>query len=270
MKKTNRKVAIAPVVVVIPARYGSTRLPGKPLVMLAGKPMIQWVWEAAIRSRRVRAEHIVVATDDIRIQRVVKNFGGRAVITSRKHPTGTDRLAEVARKIPAKAYINVQGDEPLLEAAELDALAAAISKPGALPMATLAHRLTSEADWNNPSVVKVAVDRTGRALYFSRSPIPFLRQEKFSKVAGKGVRFWRHIGLYAYTREALLQFVRWPMGMLEQAECLEQLRALENGMSIQVLPSRFLGVSVDTKADVARAVSALRKRHTKVFSRKKS
>lgn len=236
-------------VVVIPARYGSTRFPGKPLADLCGKPLVQWAWEAARKSRR--ASRVIVATDDRRIARAVEAFGGEAVMTKRSHPSGTDRMAEVARKVKADVYVNVQGDEPLLDPRAIDALVAGMK--GA-PMATLAHPVQSELEWCSLDVVKVVTDASGHALYFSRAPIPVMRQ------FNPRVRLWRHVGIYAFTAAALRQFVSWPPGMLERAESLEQLRALERGMKIRVLPVRFRAHGVDTPRDLAHVGKLLKKR----------
>lgn len=227
--------------IVIPARYGSTRFPGKPLVLIKRKPLIQWVWEAACKSRR--ATRVVVATDDQRIRDAVRAFGGEAVMTKLTHRSGTDRMAEVARKIRASIYINVQGDEPLLQAREIDHL---IARMGHASMATLCHRIESEKELYRPDIVKVVMNRAGEALYFSRSPLPFLRHRP------RGLVLWRHVGVYAFRAQALQQFVRWKPGVLEQAESLEQLRALENGMKIQVVPTQLRCMGVDSPEDVKR------------------
>ncbi len=240
------------VVIVIPARYASSRFPGKPLVPILGKPMIQWVWEAARRSKR--ASEVLVATDDTRILDAVTAFGGKAVMTKASHRSGTDRMAEVAKKYPANLYINVQGDEPLLTTPAVDAF---IDGIGSAPMATLAHPIELEADWRSPEVCKVVIDKTGMALYFSRSPLPFQRQYD------PAVRAWRHVGIYAFTAAALRQFVGWKPGALEKAESLEQLRALEHGMKIQVLPTKFRCAGVDTSADLKTVENLLAARRTK-------
>lgn len=233
-------------VIVIPARYASSRFPGKPLVPILGKPMIQWVWEAASRSKR--ASEVLVATDDTRIADVVANFGGKAVMTKSTHRSGTDRMAEVAKKHPAALYVNVQGDEPLLTPQAVDAL---IDGIGRASMATLAHPIESEADWRSPEVCKVVIDVDGLALYFSRSPLPFQRQYN------PAVRAWRHVGIYAFKADALRKFVGWKPSPLEKAESLEQLRALEHGLKIKVLPTKFRCAGVDTSADLTKVESLL-------------
>ncbi len=234
-------------VIVIPARYASSRFPGKPLVPILGKPMIQWVWEAASRSKRASA--VLVATDDNRIADVVANFGGKAVMTKPTHRSGTDRMAEVAKKYPAALYVNVQGDEPLLTPQAVDEL---IDGIGRAPMATLAHPIESEADWRSAEVCKVVIDVDGMALYFSRSPLPFQRQYD------PAVRAWRHVGIYAFKADALRKFVGWKRSPLEKAESLEQLRALEHGLKIKVLPTKFRCAGVDTSADLTKVESLLK------------
>jgi 3-deoxy-manno-octulosonate cytidylyltransferase (CMP-KDO synthetase) len=228
--------------IVIPARYGSTRFPGKILASLRGKPMIQWVWEAARRCKL--ASDVVVATDDRRIFKAVEDFGGYAMMTKRTHHSGTDRIAEVAKKIKAPVYVNVQGDEPLLKSAAVDALIAGI---GNAPIATLAHEIESEGEWQDPNVVNVVFDRKQMALYFSRAPIPF--QLDFDP----NCPGWRHVGIYAFKAEALKNFVALKPSSLERIERLEQLRALENGMAIKVLITKFRCLGVDTPEDLAQA-----------------
>lgn len=245
-------------VIVIPARYASSRFPGKPLVPILGKPMIQWVWEAARRSKR--ASEVLVATDDRRIADAVSSFGGIAVMTKSTHRSGTDRMAEVARKHPARLYVNVQGDEPLLTPQAVDAL---IDGIGSAPMATLAHPVEAESEWRSPEVCKVVIDVDGMALYFSRSPLPFQRQYD------PAVRAWRHVGIYAFKAEALKRFVGWKPGALEKAESLEQLRALEHGMKIKVLPTKFRCAGVDTSADLTKVEELLSQRKKGLKGRSK-
>jgi len=237
--------------IVIPARFASTRFPGKPLVLLRGKPLVQWVWERAQKCRR--ADRVVVATDDERIYRAVEFFGGEVVMTSADHPSGTDRIAEVARRVKADLYVNLQGDEPVADPREIDRLIAAAVR-GKADIATLAHRIDRPAEIADPNCVKVVADARGRALYFSRAPIPFHR-DAGKKGAGKPV-YWRHIGIYAYRAAALKRFVAFPPSPLERAETLEQLRALENGMTIAVVPTEMRCHGVDTPADL-RAVEKL-------------
>jgi 3-deoxy-manno-octulosonate cytidylyltransferase (CMP-KDO synthetase) len=228
------------VVGVLPARWGSTRFPGKPLHPIAGKPLIQHVWERCQRCSRL--DEILVATDDERIFQAVETFGGKAVMTSPDHPTGTDRIAEALRATPEATHIiNIQGDEPLIEPALIDELAAAMAANPALDMATAANPLDpADPAVLDPNVVKVVTALDGRALYFSRSPLPFFRH------AVAGLPVLRHKGIYAYSRGFLERFVTWPPSPLEKAESLEQLRALENGASIQVLLTNDTSPGVDT------------------------
>ncbi len=233
------------VLCVIPARYASTRLPGKPLALIGGKPMIQHVCEQAAKSRLSR--EVLVATDDERVVGAVSAFGGKALLTSPDHPSGTDRLAEVARKYPdADIIINVQGDEPFIPPEIIDQLAAALLDEPQLKMATVKIPL-KEDEFANPAAVKVVTDKNGYALYFSRSMLPYprVRGEKFSS--------FKHLGIYAYRRDFLLEFAQMPQTELEQTECLEQLRALENGYKIKVIAADFFCVGVDTPEDLAHA-----------------
>ncbi|PIQ83213.1 MAG: 3-deoxy-manno-octulosonate cytidylyltransferase [Candidatus Omnitrophica bacterium CG11_big_fil_rev_8_21_14_0_20_63_9] len=227
------------VLVVIPARYGSTRFPGKPLAMIAGKPMIQHVYEGAAASG---ADEVVVATDDERIRQAVERFGGKVAMTSPEARSGTDRVAEVARARQAAVVINVQGDEPLVHPSMIAPLADFLSRHAAVPMGSLMTKLARAEDAGNPNVVKVVVDRDGFALYFSRSAIPFAR-------AGSP-QVWKHLGIYGYQRHFLLQFPSLPPTPLEQAEQLEQLRALEHGYRIKLLETQHDSIGVDTPDDL--------------------
>lgn len=239
-------------VLVIPARYASTRFPGKPLALIAGKAMIQWVHEAAMKSKL--ADLVVVATDDERIQSFVEAFGGQVVMTSPDHPSGTDRIAEAVKHLPHDLIINLQGDEPLLPPEVVDQLIEAMRADPGAAMGTVAVPCDADSeDFRNPNIVKVVTDASGRALYFSRSPIPYLR----SKPAG-GVKGLTHWGIYAYRRELIDNFVKWPQGQLEVLESLEQLRALENGVGIRVLISDKRSIGVDVPDDVAKVEAALR------------
>lgn len=224
---------------VLPARWGSTRFPGKPLHLIAGKPLIQHVWERCTRCSRL--DEILVATDDERIFKTVENFGGRAVMTSPDHPTGTDRIAEALQASPQATHIiNIQGDEPLIDPLLIDELAATMAADPTLDMATAANPLDpADPAVNDPNVVKVVTALDGRALYFSRSPLPFFRN------AVPGLPVLRHKGIYAYSRGFLERFVTWPPSPLEKAESLEQLRALENGASIKVLLTNDTSPGVD-------------------------
>ncbi|GAB4251791.1 MULTISPECIES: 3-deoxy-manno-octulosonate cytidylyltransferase [Deferrisoma] len=247
-------------VAVIPARYGSSRFPGKPLVPLHGKPLIAWVVERA-RACPAFAE-VVVATDHEGIAEAAVAAGARAVRTSAGCRSGTDRVAEAARALAADVVVNVQGDEPLVDPADLGALVAAMEGPEGPAMATLVRPLRDTAEWRRPDVVKVVCDAGGNALYFSRSPIPYFRDE--AEAAGEAripaqppVEVWKHLGVYAFTRQALLAFPGLPEGRLERAERLEQLRALEAGWRIRVVEARSDSVGVDRPEDVARVEKLL-------------
>lgn len=232
------------VICVIPARYSSTRLPGKPLAVIAGKPMIQHVYERACEAELPAG--VLVATDHEQVFSAVKAFGGEVVMTSPHHPTGTDRLAEVAARLEdVDVIVNVQGDEPLIEPSIIDKLAGEFFHTPDLAMATLAAPLL-ETEYHMPSAVKVVTDMAGYALYFSRSLIPHPRNQ----VAGQ--TFYKHIGIYAYRRDFLLKFAALPPTPLEKAESLEQLRALEHGYRIKVLKTEFASVGVDTPEDLER------------------
>ena len=232
------------VVCIIPARYASTRLPGKPLLDIAGKPMIQHVVERVGRAHR--PSRILVATDDARIYGVVQGFGGEARMTSTAHATGTDRLAEVAAALPdADLILNVQGDEPLIPPQAIDALVDAFTDRPELQMATLMTPM-DESEYDNPAAVKVVVSLDGHALYFSRSLIPFPRYR------GPEWRCFKHIGVYAYRRDFLLHLAALPPSPLETAESLEQLRALEHGYRIRVIETPFRSIGVDTPEDLER------------------
>lgn len=245
--------------VVIPARFGSTRLPGKPLLPLAGKAMIQWVYE---RARRSAAQQVIVATDDERIARLVRELGGEVCVTAATHATGSDRIAEVARRErwhEGDIIVNLQGDEPLMPEALIDQVAALLAANAGADMATLSVPLESVAALLDPNVVKVVTDRQQRALYFSRAPIPWSRdgaqQAPSSQRSHEGAR--RHLGLYAYRVSALLRLAALPPSQLEQIEKLEQLRALEHGMDIRVAHAVVPpGPDVNTTQDLA-AVAAL-------------
>jgi 3-deoxy-manno-octulosonate cytidylyltransferase (CMP-KDO synthetase) len=259
MRRPDDAIPSADALGVVPARYGSTRYPGKPLVAIAGKPMIQHVWERAREARRLRA--VVVATDDERIRRVVEGFGGDVMMTSTDHPSGTDRLAEVARARQASLYVNIQGDEPLVDPADLDVLVAGMADDPASGMGTLAIPLEDPRQAQDPNVVKVVCDAAGRALYFSRAPIPYPRNapspDRSPEGSAAGGRYLRHIGLYAYRRDVLLSFASWPPTPLEETEGLEQLRALEHGCAIRVFPARGRYLAVDTPEDRIRVESAM-------------
>jgi len=248
------------IVAIIPARFGSTRLPGKPLAVIHGKTLIQRVWERARAA--TRPGRVLVATDDERIAAAVRGFGGEVALTSSAHATGTDRLAEAARSIDADIVVNVQGDEALLDPAGIDAAVKPLLADPQLPMSTLSVPLADLEEMLSPSVVKVVSDAAGNALYFSRSPIPHvrapggLREAAAAAVAAGLAR--RHVGLYAFRREALLRFAALPPAPLEQAEGLEQLRALHHGMRIRVVETDgTASVAVDTAEDLERVRALL-------------
>jgi 3-deoxy-manno-octulosonate cytidylyltransferase (CMP-KDO synthetase) len=227
---------------VIPARFASTRFPGKPLARIAGKPMLQHVFERAGRSLSLDA--VVIATDDERIREEAARFGASVRMTRPDHLSGTDRVAEAAAADPAGIVVNIQGDEPLIEPAAIDAAAHALLDDDRVPMATLKKRIAHPEEYTDPNVVKVVSDGRGHALYFSRSPIPYSR--------GGEAEAYKHIGLYAYRREFLLGYSGLPVGPLERAERLEQLRALENGFPIRVVETAYESLGVDTPGDLVR------------------
>lgn len=239
------------IVAVIPARYESTRLPGKPLADLGGQPMIRRVYERAKRARSV--DRVVVATDDERIRAAVEGFGGEVVMTSSAHTSGTDRIAEAVAGIDAEIVVNVQGDLPLLDPDMVDVAVAPLRSDPELPMATLMTPIRSAEEMRNPNVVKVVTDERGGALYFSRSAIPHWREPGEDGVLGH-----RHLGLYVFRRSFLLTFAGLPPTRLETAEKLEQLRALENGYRIMVVAVATAAVEVDTAADLEKARLFLR------------
>jgi len=255
------------VIVVIPARYGSTRYEGKPLAHILGKPMIQHVYEGVRQSRL--AEEVIVATDDPRIMEAVKQFGGKAVMTSPDHYTGTDRVAEVAQKIRSEIIVNVQGDEPLIKGTFVDKAIRPLLADETLPMSTLMTRIEDVKDWLNPHIVKVVVDQKGDALYFSRSPIPFPRDLQIGRLESNPFgtkrplpkRVFKHIGVYVFRRKFLLHFTRMKPTPLEKLEKLEQLRALENGYRIKLTAVDYEPICVDTPADLQRVEEFLSRSH---------
>jgi 3-deoxy-manno-octulosonate cytidylyltransferase (CMP-KDO synthetase) len=230
------------VVAVIPARYGSTRFPGKALADIEGRPMIEHVYRRASASRAVI--DTIVATDDLRIARAVLAFGGKVKMTSIDHPSGTDRLAEVAASLACEVVVNVQGDEPLLDPRAIEEAIAPFSDPS-VSMTTLYRRIDDPADLTNPNVVKVVVDRAGYAMYFSRAPIPYARDPR-----GGWPPLFRHIGLYAYRRSTLMVLANLERTPLERAESLEQLRPLEHGIRIRAVETKYDCLGVDTPEDL--------------------
>lgn len=249
------------IVAIIPARFASTRLPGKPLSLIHGKTLVERVHERAHAARTV--DRVLVATDDERIVAAVRAFGGEVRLTSREHASGTDRLAEVAATLDAELVVNVQGDEPLLDPGDIDAATAALVADPAASIATLSAPLLSTEQMLSPSVVKVVTDVRGYALFFSRAPIPHVRQPAAGGAcpAAEAVRLRlarKHLGLYAYRREALLRFAALPPAPLERAESLEQLRALHHGLRIRVVPvDHDAGAAVDTPEDLERVRALL-------------
>jgi 3-deoxy-manno-octulosonate cytidylyltransferase (CMP-KDO synthetase) len=239
------------IVVVIPARYGSTRLPGKPLVSLAGQTMIQRVYERAKAAQTV--DRVIVATDDERIVRAVETFGGEARMTRPEHRTGTERVAEVAAHVEGEVFVNVQGDEPLLDPVAVETAVQALLEEPRAAVATVATPIRTPNDIMDPNAVKVVLDFDGNALYFSRAPIPWVR-DTASKME---VRHLKHLGLYVFQRDALLEYPTLPQGELERIEQLEQLRWMENGWKIRVAEVEHDAVGVDVPADVARVEKLL-------------
>jgi 3-deoxy-manno-octulosonate cytidylyltransferase (CMP-KDO synthetase) len=241
--------------IVIPARYNSQRLPGKPLLRETGKYLIQHVCERARESRRAGA--VIVATDDSRIVAAVESFGGQAVLTRRDHASGTDRVAEVAQDLDADVIVNLQGDEPLIDPSALDLLPDLLRRDPGADMATLAVPITSAEQWHDPNCVKVVCDAAGRALYFSRSPIPYVRDGQ-PDFAARPACFLQHLGLYAYRRAFLLQLARLPQHPLEELEKLEQLRVLALGQRILVGVVPHAARGVDTFDDYQHFVRTYR------------
>ncbi len=228
--------------IIIPARYGSSRLEGKPLIEVNGKPIIQWVYEKAQQAKL--ADIIIVATDDERIFKTVKAFGGNVEMTSADHKCGSDRIREVAERHPEISYIvNLQGDEPLIKPESIDAVARNVQEDDKADISTLIRILKDEKEINNPNLVKCVIDNNGYALYFSRSKIPYERNTEIAT-------FYGHLGIYGYKREALIKMTSLPQTPLEKTESLEQLRALENGMKIKTSIVDFVPVGIDTKEDL--------------------
>ncbi len=255
---------------VIPARYGSTRFEGKPLAQILGKPMIQHVYEGVCQSKLI--DEVIVATDDQRIFEVVKSFGGKAVMTSPTHFTGTDRVAEVAKKLKSEIIVNVQGDEPLIKGAIIDKAIHPLLKDDTLSMSTLMTRIERVKDWLNAHIVKVVVNQKGFALYFSRSPIPFPRDLHIGKLDSHPFgtkrplpkRIFKHIGVYVYRRDFLLRFSKMKPTPLEKLEKLEQLRALENGYPIKVTYVNYEPICVDIPEDIEKVVTFLSHPHPQI------
>jgi 3-deoxy-manno-octulosonate cytidylyltransferase (CMP-KDO synthetase) len=236
------------IVGIIPARYASTRFPGKPLALITGKPLIQHVVEQCRKAKSL--SEIIVATDDTRIWEVAQNFC-RVEMTLPNHPSGSDRIAEVVERISCDAVVNIQGDEPLINPVVIDAVANALAQN---KMSTVATRIKNPAELDSPNVVKVVVNAAGRALYFSRRTIPYLREAASGSTSEQlaAFPFLKHLGIYGYRRETLLRLVKFPVSPLENAEKLEQLRALENGIQIAVVKVDYDSIGVDAPEDVAK------------------
>ena len=226
---------------IIPARWGSTRFPGKPLYLIAGKPLLRHVWERCRRARKL--DSVIIATDDLRIANAAFDWGAEVALTASRHQSGTDRVAEVAKKGKEFAYIiNIQGDEPLVDPCLIDKLIEKLRSDRKVGIVTAAHAFQNAAEASSPHQVKVVVDLMGRALYFSRTAIPYPHNVS-------QIKYLRHQGIYGFRRETLLQFVKWKPTLLERAESLEQLRALENGVSVHVLVTTDGSPGVDTPED---------------------
>lgn len=230
-------------VIVIPARYGSTRLPGKPLLDIGGKPLLQWVYERALEA--TRSDEVLIATDDGRIEERATGFGAQVVMTDPGCPSGTDRVLDALKGRAADIVVNLQGDEPFVRGDMIDTLIAGL-EGGTAEMASLCCPVADEHEYRDPHTVKVVMDQQGMALYFSRSPVPFLQ-------GSTSVPIYKHIGIYAFTRPFLERFAALPKGRLEQAESLEQLRALEGGYKIMMFPVQYEGIGIDTEEDLERA-----------------
>ena len=233
------------VIGVIPARYGSTRFEGKVLADLHGKPMIQWVWEAAKKARIL--DEVIVACDDKRIEEAAASFGGKVVFTSKEHTCGTDRICEVVNPLEVKVIVNIQADEPLLDPVMIENVARPLLDNPALNMATLMKRIDEHREIADPNVVKVLTDKNGLALYFSRSAVPYQQDKSVRAV------YYKHIGLYAYTKDFLFIFKNLPESYLEKMEKLEQLRVLEAGFRIKVIETKVSTIGVDTPEDLEKA-----------------
>ncbi len=231
---------------IIPARYASTRLPGKPLIMIGGKTMIQRVYEQA--KKVTELDEVYVATDDARIADAVKNFGGHAILTSPDHQSGTDRCSEVLKKLNKQVdvVINIQGDEPFIDPAQI-ALVASCFNDASVNIASLIKKLDKESEVQNPNTVKAVINSLGNALYFSRSPIPYRRNPEAQ------ITYYKHIGIYGYRAQTLLDLTRLPQGAIEKAESLEQLRWLENGYDIRLKETNMETISIDTPDDLMKA-----------------
>jgi 3-deoxy-manno-octulosonate cytidylyltransferase (CMP-KDO synthetase) len=247
------------IIAVIPARYGSTRFPGKSLAPIRDKPMIQWVYERTMQARLV--SRVIVATDDDRIFQAVRSFGGEAMMTAATHQTGTDRIAEVARSLSCDIVVNVQGDEPLIPPRMIDAAIRPLIEDVSIPLGTVCRRIDRREEAFDPNVVKVVFDQAGFALYFSRAPIPWDRdawsgKDSLSALSLAGPMY-KHIGLYVYRREFLLAYASMPQTALEAAEKLEQLRVLETGHRIRTIVTEYESFGVDIPGDLSKILQRL-------------
>ena len=238
---------------VIPARFGSTRFEGKVLADILGKPMIQHVWERAKECKML--DGVIVACDDERIKKACEEFGAEAVMTSKAHASGSDRIIEAVKNLETEIVVNIQGDEPLVEPSMIDDLVRTLIEDKTCEMATLIKSIEKEEEINDPNVVKVTVDTKGYALYFSRAAIPFNRE----KVSHKKISYYKHFGLYAYRKNFLMKFKDLPASRLEAVERLEQLRVLEAGYKIKTVETSFDTIAVDTKEDLKRVEDCLKK-----------
>jgi len=242
---------------IIPARYGSTRLPGKPLVSICGKPLIYRVWKQVSKAKTL--ERVLIATDDRRVKKTVEEFGGEAVLTSSDFASGSDRVAAVAKRLDCNIVVNIQGDEPLISPVAIDKLVKALKSDRNVLVATLVSSVQNESELKERNVVKVVFNQDNQALYFSRQPIPFwLTNGKRNLDAQSLQSFYTHIGVYAFRKNFLLKFVSWKPSRLEKLERLEQLRILENGYSIKVVKTNYRSQAVDTPKDVKRVEKILR------------
>jgi len=243
------------VIGVIPARYESSRLPHKLLREICGKPLIQWAWENA--SKASLLDRLIIACDNVKIKEVAESFGAKVVMTSMKHQSGTDRIAEAVRDIDARIVINIQADEPIMHQSTIDSLAREmINNPSTL-MATVRKKIETDEDINNPNVVKLICDKNDFAIYFSRYPIPYYRDGSIEK------KYYKHLGIYAYTKDFLYTFKNLPSSFLENAERLEQLRAIEAGHKIKVIETKFESIGVDTEEDLQKVETVLNERKSR-------
>ena len=238
---------------VIPARFASTRFPAKVLAPINGAPMIAHVWKRAKECRQL--DDVLIACDHTEVLNAARAFGAKAVMTDSRHASGSDRIAEAVKDLDVDIVVNIQGDEPFVDPAAIDALVAALKDDPACLMGTVVKVITDERDFTNPNVVKCVLDASGYALYFSRAPIPYNR----NALGPAGLTLYKHLGLYAYRKEFLLQYTRWPRSVLESTEQLEQLRALENGVRIKTVVTKAESIAVDTLEDLKTAEEFLRR-----------